>query len=523
MIGSLLVSIHAAAFVSMHAPHGDPAGEDEHGHGLVVHDAPGHDAPGAMSTGCGLTQPTEPKAGGVSYDCTQRQDTGYDAGTAFDIFVVTMDGEPVELDTANAYWVMREAAALDGVDIRINSGFRTMEEQEYFYMCYTCCCCNSCNLAAAPGYSNHQSGHALDLNTSAPGVYAWLAEHGAEYGFSETVPSEDWHWEWWGGGPGGGVCNIAAPPTGTVDATACEGIAGWAQDPDTPDAAIDVRVSFGAPEGDPAAVTVSVTADDERDDLCEALGSCAHGFALEIPRLLQDDVARAVHVVAIDSEGEANATIAGGDAMVQCPRPPLPEGVRRAVDPTTLAAWRFDLLWDAMRADAAELAGFEDGEALPGVALIVRDSADESLWWVDDGWRRAIDEATAVAWRIDPASAQSVGPEIVAQWREGPPMRARPELVTDGVAVYLIDDPPAEGMGQGDDGDGGVDDGTDDGGTDDGSDDAGGGGGAAVPDAGDASSGCGCAADRDRGAWWLLAVVGVAIARRRRTRASRVA
>ena len=51
------------------------------------------------------------------------------------------------------------------------------------------------NLAAPPGYSNHQSGKALDLNTSAKGVYTWLSKHGATYGFRRTVPSEKWHWE----------------------------------------------------------------------------------------------------------------------------------------------------------------------------------------------------------------------------------------------------------------------------------------------------------------------------------------
>jgi len=137
-------------------------------------------------------------------DCSERQDTGYRDGRAFTITVVTVDGEPVERETANAYWVMRQAAAADGVNIRISSGFRTQAEQQYFYDCYRNCNCNSCNLAARPGYSNHQSGHALDLNTSASGVLRWLNSNGARFGFTRTVPSEDWHWEWWGGGPGGG-------------------------------------------------------------------------------------------------------------------------------------------------------------------------------------------------------------------------------------------------------------------------------------------------------------------------------
>jgi LAS superfamily LD-carboxypeptidase LdcB len=70
-----------------------------------------------------------------------------------------------------------------------------MATQRYLYHCYKTKACNGGNLAAVPGYSNHQSGHALDLNTAAGGVYSWLANHGHAYGFRRTVPSEKWHWE----------------------------------------------------------------------------------------------------------------------------------------------------------------------------------------------------------------------------------------------------------------------------------------------------------------------------------------
>jgi hypothetical protein len=139
-------------------------------------------------------------------DCAESQDTGYDDGNPFAITVVTVDGKKVERDTANAYYVMAQAADRDGVQLAVVSAFRTMAEQERLYACYVNCNCNNCNLAAEPGHSNHQSGHALDLNTSAGGVLAWLNARGAEFGFERTVPSEDWHWEWWGGGPGGGPC-----------------------------------------------------------------------------------------------------------------------------------------------------------------------------------------------------------------------------------------------------------------------------------------------------------------------------
>lgn len=145
-----------------------------------------------------------------SIDCTESQDTGYSKGSAFPITVVTVDGKKVEKDTANAYYVMAQAAAAAGVNLKVVSGFRTMAEQQYLYNCYVNCNCNNCNLAAKPGYSNHQSGHALDLNTSSSGVYAWLEANGSKYGFERTVPSEAWHWEWWGGGPGGGPCGKPA-------------------------------------------------------------------------------------------------------------------------------------------------------------------------------------------------------------------------------------------------------------------------------------------------------------------------
>jgi len=154
----------------------------------------------------------QPQAAALStIDCSERSDFGYRSGTPFDIRVVTVDGRPVELETANAYYVMALAAERDGVELAIVSGFRTMGEQEYFYDCFVTCSCNDCNRAARPGYSNHQSGHALDLNTRAPGVLDWLNAHGADYGFARTVPSEVWHWEWWGGGPGGGPCGGCIP------------------------------------------------------------------------------------------------------------------------------------------------------------------------------------------------------------------------------------------------------------------------------------------------------------------------
>ncbi|HEY1101327.1 MAG TPA: D-alanyl-D-alanine carboxypeptidase family protein [Myxococcota bacterium] len=158
------------------------------------------------------------------YDCTERSDNGYTSGTRTAIKVVKVDDRPVEVNTANAYIALQEAAKRDGVNIRIVSGFRTQSEQQYFYNCYVNCNCNSCNLAARPGYSNHQSGHALDLNYRDAGVLTWLNNNGARFGWRRTVPSEAWHWEWWGSastypGPCGAnsiATSVAPDDCGTV-------------------------------------------------------------------------------------------------------------------------------------------------------------------------------------------------------------------------------------------------------------------------------------------------------------------
>jgi len=154
----------------------------------------------------------EAEGASVGVDCSaKRSDTGYRSGSAYAITVVKADGKPIEIATASMYARMQKAAASAGVSLRVVSGFRTMSEQKYLYNCYLTKSCNGGNLAARPGYSNHQSGHALDLNTSAPGVSNWLNNHADEYGFKRTVPSEPWHWEYWGGMVSGGCGTTAAP------------------------------------------------------------------------------------------------------------------------------------------------------------------------------------------------------------------------------------------------------------------------------------------------------------------------
>lgn len=144
----------------------------------------------------------ETRQSAVVTSCETRPASAWDRGrNVGDISVVEVDGKPVEIDTATAYIRMQQAAAREGVPIRIVSGFRTYAQQEYLYGCYRCGCCNNGNLAARPGYSNHQDGQALDLNTRNRSVLNWMRHNARRFGFLNTVPSEPWHWEYRGPRP----------------------------------------------------------------------------------------------------------------------------------------------------------------------------------------------------------------------------------------------------------------------------------------------------------------------------------
>ena len=53
----------------------------------------------------------------------------------------------------------------------------------------------NCRVKVAPvGRSKHESGFAIDLNTSPPENYTWMVNNMYKYGFYRTVKSERWHW-----------------------------------------------------------------------------------------------------------------------------------------------------------------------------------------------------------------------------------------------------------------------------------------------------------------------------------------
>ncbi len=118
--------------------------------------------------------------------------TAYRYGRAYAIELVRIDGKAVAKKSAGPFLQMRESARRAGVSIYVVSGFRTMAEQQALWARY------GSPRAARPGYSNHQSGTAFDLNTSGFGgsVYNWLTGNAGRYGFQRTVSFEPWHWEY---------------------------------------------------------------------------------------------------------------------------------------------------------------------------------------------------------------------------------------------------------------------------------------------------------------------------------------
>jgi D-alanyl-D-alanine dipeptidase len=132
------------------------------------------------------------QADGSDVELVVRSAVGYRRGRPVKLRLVTLGWAEVELRTARAFLAMQEAAARSGIELSINSGFRSHEQQAWLYRAWREGWGNS---AARPGYSNHQSGRALDLDVREPATFAWLRRHAHRFGFRRTIAREPWHWE----------------------------------------------------------------------------------------------------------------------------------------------------------------------------------------------------------------------------------------------------------------------------------------------------------------------------------------
>lgn len=116
----------------------------------------------------------------------------------------------LDSEAESAFNTLSEAAANQGLDIYLSSGFRSYETQARIYGSYVDSYGKESadTFSARPGYSEHQTGLAIDVNTiddSFAGTpeAEWLAKHAHEYGFIIRYPKgkesitgykyEPWH------------------------------------------------------------------------------------------------------------------------------------------------------------------------------------------------------------------------------------------------------------------------------------------------------------------------------------------
>lgn len=166
-----------------------------------------------MAEGWGWTAATNLKGGFLNETISESAPAGndqkgphaaWDAGhflkqlTLVNIVGADKQIKQVSTENLDPYLALVNAAAADGVELPLKSGFRSYPKQLYLYQGYV----NRApgfNLAAKPGFSNHQDGFAFDFAISGyegNPRYDWLKKNGPRFGFIRTVNKEPWHWEY---------------------------------------------------------------------------------------------------------------------------------------------------------------------------------------------------------------------------------------------------------------------------------------------------------------------------------------
>ena len=141
----------------------------------------------------------------------------------------TAINKTLQTEAADAFLSLQAAAAKDGVDVRMQSGYRSVSYQKKLYDNKTQYYRNKGLSEAAarekaavivnpPGCSEHNCGLAADLNSpehtgldegfEKTAAFRWLCEHAGDYGFILRYPKdaedkteiiyEPWHWRYVG-------------------------------------------------------------------------------------------------------------------------------------------------------------------------------------------------------------------------------------------------------------------------------------------------------------------------------------
>lgn len=122
------------------------------------------------------------------------------------------EGGGLTVQTKNAFAEMKKAAAAEGIELRIASGYRSYDYQKELYNSYLKRPGQTQKYvetySARPGHSEHQTGLAIDVNNASSSFEGtpeqkWLEAHCVEYGFIIRYPKgkesvtgykyEPWH------------------------------------------------------------------------------------------------------------------------------------------------------------------------------------------------------------------------------------------------------------------------------------------------------------------------------------------
>lgn len=123
-------------------------------------------------------------------------------------------------EAAADFLALYEALSDEGLPLRVGTAYRSYNFQSGIFADYLQVWGreHTETLVARPGHSEHQSGYAVDVHTTAAcrlkpcfadsDTYAWLRANAADYGFIERYPEgfeeitgysfEPWHWRWVG-------------------------------------------------------------------------------------------------------------------------------------------------------------------------------------------------------------------------------------------------------------------------------------------------------------------------------------
>lgn len=137
---------------------------------------------------------------GASYSVDARY-----RGKTYPIDLIEIDdqGNKLKKDAAIKFLEMKDAAEIDGIQLKINSSYRDFDEQAELSTAYDIQLAqwregkaDKPTPVAKAGKSKHQIGTAIDIETHGGGeVFTWLLSNAKHFGFVNTVPKEPWHWE----------------------------------------------------------------------------------------------------------------------------------------------------------------------------------------------------------------------------------------------------------------------------------------------------------------------------------------